>query len=432
MSNDTGKTVNDKPVLFIHIPKTAGGSFLTILGNLFGERRVVRLERMEEMEKSQIDRLLARDLKKFDCLMGHFPIHVFTEYRSVFRAFTMLRDPVERVLSHFRFYKSRPRGEMTRLELREDFTLEDFLESQFPENYAQTRNLMCRMLCGDAKMLDPSNPSFWDPEDPGAMVEQSLANLGAIDFGIVEQMEATLMLLRHAWGLDTPLEEYHNNWTGPSGEERNPRCIQRIVDLNTSDIALYAEARRLFQNRVRALTGRQETTDPHAKTLPRLRVQPGLEVTVDQIPARQGFHEIEAGGFAWLVANQTGLIAFDTEPRVLRLRIALYCVTDCFPVGEIVVTVNETRLSHDIVRTNENFVTIETEPFRAQDGPNVLRLAPPFAVPARFVNPTSGDERYLSVALVRLIFFEHQEALVNADRPEAKLSKSPLPLCGFF
>jgi hypothetical protein len=270
MSDDADKTATDKPVLFIHIPKTAGSSFLTILKHRFGEQRVFRLQRPDEMEQTQIDRLIAGDLKNLDCLIGHFPIHLFTDHLPAFRPFTMLRDPVERVLSHFRFFKSRPLSERTPLKLPEDFTLEDFLESRVPHNYAQTRNLMCRMLCGEAKLSDPSNPSFWEPEDPGAMVEQSLANLRAIDFGIVEEMDTTLMFVRHAWRPRVALKEVRTNVTGPPGRERNARSIQRIVDLNTSDIALYLEARRLFQDRARAFAHHEETADSPDKTLPRL------------------------------------------------------------------------------------------------------------------------------------------------------------------
>src|SRR4051794_2276378 len=41
-----------KPLLFLHIPKTGGSSFLTVLGNVFGERRVRRLRRADEMEQA--------------------------------------------------------------------------------------------------------------------------------------------------------------------------------------------------------------------------------------------------------------------------------------------------------------------------------------------------------------------------------------------
>src|SRR5438034_451693 len=46
---DAERLPRSKPVLFLHIPKTGGSSFLTALGNIFGERRVRRLRCAEEM-----------------------------------------------------------------------------------------------------------------------------------------------------------------------------------------------------------------------------------------------------------------------------------------------------------------------------------------------------------------------------------------------
>ena len=54
---DAERLSRAKPVLFLHIPKTGGSSFLTVLGNVFGERRVRRLRGADEMAQAQIDRL---------------------------------------------------------------------------------------------------------------------------------------------------------------------------------------------------------------------------------------------------------------------------------------------------------------------------------------------------------------------------------------
>src|SRR5581483_2859984 len=197
-----------KPVLFLHIPKTGGSSFLTVLGNVFGERRVRRLLGTEEMAQAHIDRIVSDEIQDIDCLAGHFPIHAFAKCLDMFRPFTILRDPVDRVMSLFRFLKRAPQSETERLELREGFGFDDFIESRVPENYAQTRNSMCRILCGDAEISDPSAAAFWQPRDPGSLVDQALATLRAIDFGLVEDMQSTLALLQSAWATKFNLGEY--------------------------------------------------------------------------------------------------------------------------------------------------------------------------------------------------------------------------------
>jgi hypothetical protein len=66
-----------KPVLFLHIPKTGGNSFLTVLGNVFGESRLRRLRSVDETAQAQIDRIVSDEIQDINCLVGHFPIHLF-------------------------------------------------------------------------------------------------------------------------------------------------------------------------------------------------------------------------------------------------------------------------------------------------------------------------------------------------------------------
>jgi hypothetical protein len=82
----------------------------------------------------------------------------------------------------------------------------------------------------------------------------------------------------------------------------------------------------------------------------------------------------------------------------------LYCVTDHFPAEEIEVTLNGARLTHRVAPIEGNWVSLETEAFRPNEKLNVLTLSPPYVIPARFLHPASKDDRYLSVALAKLVF----------------------------
>ena len=402
---DTEKLSRAKPVLFLHIPKTGGSSFLTALGNVFGERRVRRLCCADEMAQAQIDRIVSDEIQDIDCLVGHFPIHVFAKCLDTFRPFTILRDPVDRVMSLFRFLKRAPQSETERLELREGFGFDDFIESRVPEIYAQTRNLMCRMLCGDEEMSDPLTAAFWQPRDQGALVDQALATLRSIDFGLLEDMQSTLTLAQHFCATKFNLGEYRTNASDAPGAEWTAHNIHRIVDLNTLDVALYHQAKVLFYTRVRNVSALGQSAD--GTSLSVLRVQPGQKISVNDIPGRRGFQEFEPkDGFAWLAANQTALIGFFAPPKMLRLQMRLYCITECFPAEEIEVTLNGTRLTHRVEPIQRNWVSLETEAFCPNERLNVLTLNPPYVIPVRFLHPASKDDRYLAVAMAELVFLE--------------------------
>ena len=403
---DAERLSRPKPVLFLHIPKTGGSSFLTALGNVFGERRVRRLRCAEEMAQVEIDRIVSDEIQDIDCLVGHFPIHVFAKYLDTFRPFTILRDPVDRVMSLFRFLKRAPRSETERLELREGFGFDDFIESRVPEIYAQTRNLMCRMLCGDEEMSDPLAAAFWEPRDPAALVHQALATLRAIEFGLLEDMQSTLTLAQHFCATNFNLDEYRANATDAPGAEWTAHNIHRIVDLNTLDVALYHQAKVLFSTRVRDASVLGQSGDG-TSSVSVLRVQPGQKISVNDIPGRRGFEEFEPkDGFAWLAANQTALIAFLAPPKMLRLQMRLYRITEAFPAEEIEVTLNGTRLTHRTGRFEDNWVSLVTEAFRPNEKLNILTLRPPYVIPVRFLHPASKDDRYLALALAYLVFLE--------------------------
>ena len=141
-----------------------------------------------------------------------------------------------------------------------------------------------------------------------------------------------------------------------------------------------------------------------------LRVQPGQEISFNDIPSRHGFYEFEpSSGFAWLAASESGLIQFHAPSQMLRLQMSLYCVSERFPAEDIELTVNGKRLTHRLVHVDGNWVSLETEPFLPNETLNVLTLSSPYSIPVRFLHPESEDNRYLSVALAKLVFLASGE-----------------------
>ena len=391
----------DRPVVFLHIPKTAGTSFIGTLRNIFGQNRLVRLVSIDESTPAEIGRLLSERPDDLTCLIGHIPFHMIAPWQARCTIFTILRHPIARVMSLFRFIQRRPPSEQQRLGLQTGFGFDEFITSRHPELFAQIHDGMTRMLCGDPDLNTPESPKFWNVAPLPKIIQAALLTLDSIDFGLAEEMNNTMRVARGAWGIPYALDISHENVTNPTGAIPDVECSLAIVSRNAMDLVLYEHAAGLFANRcswldakLGAATGRSTVYAPPL----------GEAVTIGSIPGLQGFHEIEDTGIAWLDSEQPTRIHFDVATPTARIQLHGYAIHADYPVGEIVIEVNGTRIAVRVCRAESSWFTLETDPVALHHPLNVLSIRPPYFLPARYVNPGTRDPRSLSIALAKIAF----------------------------
>ncbi len=389
-----------RPLLFLHIPKTAGTSFLTLLHNLFGESRVQRLDGHDPLVLQQIDNLVLTRLGEVACVAGHIPAHHFHPYLKQFQPFTLLRNPVARVLSLFRFLRRASAAELQPMGLVPNFSFDSFITSKAPGLYAQTHDGMCRFLCGDARASDPKAAEFTGLADMPAVLEQAMRTLEGLDFGIVEQMAGSIALLGHAWGVPYPLDEYTKNATERGGSEDSLDNIRRIVQRNTLDIALYENATALFARRLAAWRAPVVQPRPGVVFAPTL----GTLTNVAAIAGRQGFHDFERVGFAWMMADMPARIHFTPPAEARRLRLRLYTIGSDYRMADVVMKVNGQRAAQRVVERKDRWHLVELDLPPGLGTINQLAITSPYWVPTRFLNPDGRDDRSLALALSEVTF----------------------------
>jgi hypothetical protein len=245
-------------LLFLHIPKTAGTSLRVALYQEFGPRMMpVPYEAGNPHKPAHYPwrdstspgddnrRFDAAAARQFACVAGHYDWGVREKLPEA-RVVTLLRDPVERVISRYRHLrrhiKNIPgptgwnRGFFDRA-VRPDFGLEEFLK--LPD----VCNVQTRILAG----------TLWSDPRPATepMLSAAKANLAACAaFGLVEEFPQAVARINRAFGLRLPAR-FEN--AAPERPDQDagitPRQREKIMQRNGLDHLLYVFARTLLAQR---------------------------------------------------------------------------------------------------------------------------------------------------------------------------------------
>lgn len=155
--------------VFLHIPKTAGTSLRRMMDRAFWGQPIMNVP-SGGPRRERIDRMSQSDFDRYSVYRGHFPPEFADRVRNPF-VFTFLREPQDRLISHY--YHYRPMGLVPA-------SLEAFLDDDSSDN------IMTRALAG--------RPS----------ADAAIEALAAMDFiGLTEDFEADTKRLFNLLGRES-------------------------------------------------------------------------------------------------------------------------------------------------------------------------------------------------------------------------------------
>ncbi|HNX96318.1 MAG TPA: sulfotransferase family 2 domain-containing protein [Candidatus Aminicenantes bacterium] len=283
------------PIYFMHVPKTAGRSVTDILFSLYGPRNSVSLKMPD-----QLGRVSLAELRAKDHVSSHYGPGLFEPLRRPgLICFTMLRDPLERVVSHLYFHqralrKGAPFSDEHRRRMEPFLSagIERWLdapEARFLIEDFQTRHLGISfdyrpyLKDGPAGAVPPvlerPEPAqvLLDGLDMGEVLVRARGWLEKVEMvGITEHFAESLELLCAKIGVP-PRRQWPASNLGPNksaveafGYRKTlaPVLVERIEALNRYDIELYRFGCELFAERLARFRAHPPRT---FCVLPRLR-----------------------------------------------------------------------------------------------------------------------------------------------------------------
>lgn len=229
--------LKSKRLIFIHIPKTAGSTFLYILRKRFTKRGFLYIGTSDGISK--LADMSEKKKLKIKCLAGHIRYGVHEFVPSKWDYITFLRHPIARVTSMYYYILRTPDHYFHKRLVSERISFEDFVST--PHMLHETANQQTYLLSG-----------FIKPTDSSHVLEKAKENLKQFLLtGITERFDESLLILRSAAVWDNIY--YLSNLVAKNyrkEEVLSPETRRNILSRNDLDLELYNYANELLDARI--------------------------------------------------------------------------------------------------------------------------------------------------------------------------------------
>lgn len=243
------RRLGDRPIIFLHIPKTAGMTLHVIIERQYSSSHTISFGANAHQSVEEFKALSKERRAKVRMLKGHmgFGLHNYFPAAEDYQQpvyFTLMRDPIERVISHFHHVRHDPNYWLYSHIQDDQLDLGAFLKTKLP---VMLNNGQARLISG-----------FWDDvpfgECDAKMLETAKRNIREhfILVGLTERFDESLCMLRDMLGWQNDISYVPRNVAKnrPKQAHLSTDTLDTIAETNQLDIALYEYAEQLFEEKI--------------------------------------------------------------------------------------------------------------------------------------------------------------------------------------
>lgn len=302
--NEVGEGAGPSALYFAHIPKTAGTSFIAVLDRLYAQEQICPAQLWRELAT-----VSPQQLKKYRLFRGHFGGYGLDPLLGCsMDRMTLLREPIARSISTFRFIRREPGSRVHRYVMDHDMSLRQFASD--PVTSIKITNEQTRQLA--FSLVDNADRDLWVSDASVAVVDQWVDKnrqpaqkvdqrrraqtfLRTCKFlGLTERFNDSMDLFAFTFELPA-LGRLHSHRRSAPVERPDAATERQLEALNDDDLQLYQQGCQEFDRRLghmdRALAAFRKRSDVDRHAALQRRFEARKPRRVWAVPSRYRFSQ---------------------------------------------------------------------------------------------------------------------------------------------